>query len=244
MNKKNAGVDAPTESNIDTTNPDAIMLKPFGDGEIDAVYQAHKIRIATGRQVTIIDQMKDYTRTKIRRDESATMNCGTHKHISILCKHISAHDGIKYTRLYPALRMIGFNHRYHEYKLGRSDVLYDISTIVNKCYMSTNPYIIDYISNDVLTFGKMQTTKYRFLDTDIGIATTESYNCGIKVSELNFYNVLAGINVLISNESYYRDIVDTPIVRPLVKSFRDINEMLQDRLSSLNAVSPRSMEMV
>lgn len=207
----------------------------------DSVYNAHKARIESARVYGpgIIEQMKDYALTKMSRDDSSTMNCGTSKHIEILCRHISACEGIKYTRVYPALRLMGYNHRYHKLKDGHSDILYDISNAVHKCYVLDNPFIIDYVSNDTIVFGGMRSVKYRIEDRDIGIATTDAYNCGINVSELNMYNVLTGINILVSTEPYYIGINNTAIIRPIIKTIENIDDMLQDRLDAINTVLPK-----
>jgi len=211
----------------------------------DDVYQAHKDRVAainekyTNGGIDYIEQLKDYAHTKISRDESAVMNCGTYNNIDVLCTHISAHDNIKSTRVYPGLRLIGFNHRYHEYKKGNGDTLYEISELTDRCYLSTDPFIIDYVSRDSLSFDGAKSVQYRVDDRTMGIAVTEAHNYGIKVSELNLYNVLIGINVLVSNEPYYKTIIDTPIIRPVIKTFDNINEILHNRLSSLNTIAPK-----
>jgi len=165
-----------------------------------------------------IDQMKDHALIKISRDEAATMRCASFKGFDYVCKYITRTEGIRKDRVYPALRMIGYNQCYHNMKINLGDVFTNIIKLIK-----SSEAILDYdvmMRTDVKrTFINTDTyTKvYKVNDQVKAIALETADNAEIRTSDLNLYHAMHGLKVLVENEPDFISKKDNEIIQDVLK---------------------------
>lgn len=205
----------------------------------DAVYQAHRAKIlgmqtnhTKYRQRHFVDQIVEYAHTKISNEDASNVRCGTFESFNIACKYIAAREDVPEFKVYPALRLIGYNIRYHNLKIGTSDVLYCGGSIVRDCKLTGNVSMIKASSME-RAFTGISSMVCRMRTDAVAIAMKDAEYCGVKVSEMNLYNALEGLNTISTNESAYIAMRDTRILRDPLDIFSDIKMSLRCRYDGL-----------
>jgi hypothetical protein len=175
--------------------------------ETESVYEAHKARIEASRNDVpvsdIVDQIKTYAYKKIKESDAGYVKCSTNKDIDIVCRFIAATESISKSRVYPSLRLIGYNDRYHYIKTGGTNILKDRADLINRCALTLDENIISLASNDLRLFDNTKKTPYRIDKQDIAISVKDAGSYGIRTSDLNMYHVAHGLKRLVANEEIH-----------------------------------------
>lgn len=182
-----------------------------------------------------IDQIVEYARTSIREDDAGHARCSTFRTLRYLCKFIAANESIPESKVYPALRYIGYNIRYHRMKNGNLDPLHEIGAVARDCVLTRNMALIDLASSQRL-FLDTNSTTYRMNKAAIAIAVKDADISGINLSELNLYNVLEGVNTIIENEPDYILLRDDKIVRDPLDVFKETKDLLKFKLVGMKSM--------
>ena len=181
-----------------------------------------------------IEHIKEYAHTPIPVEESGTTNFATFKEFDYVCKVIASREKIMgYTKIAPALRVIGYNNRYHNMKTGNPDALYEMGDLVQECTATGDGGIVPYATSNVGLFNGIHSVKRRINTNAISIAQKDAYRAGIEVSELNLYNALEGLEVLVSNESMYMIARKEMYFNAAISKFESIKQYLQAKQSVL-----------
>jgi len=217
----------------------------------DDVYQAHRDKVLNiednnpdiiNRKYPAgyyIKQIKDYAHTSIPEEDASRVRCMTFSPLINACKFIAANEDIPESKVYPALRHIGYNIRYHNLKCDNPDNLYNLGGMVKKCVLTMEIPLIEFATGNTI-FKELSSMQYRMHKDDIAIAMKDAEYCGIKVSELNLYNVLEGINVLILNEPDYILLGRERIFKSVLLYFADIKLMIDYKYGGMEvALSKR-----
>lgn len=206
------------------------------------VYQAHRANVLGDRQQYrepiggYIEQIHAYANTRISAEESRTVRCATFNELDFVCDGIAAMEEINPTRMYPALRLIGYNHRYHNMKCGDPDPLFEMANIVKSCRVLFKSNITRYANTNDVAFGETRTAVFRMHSDAIAVTDKDARYCGIRVSQLNMFNVLDGINVLIENEPDYTLLKDNEMFNQIVSRYTEIKQALRWKVESLKHV--------
>lgn len=183
-------------------------------GQTD-VYQSHRDKILGNYkhpQGHYINQMKEYASTEIPNVDAISMNCSLFSDFIYTCNYIGVKEDIKLDRVYPALRLIGYNKCYHEYKLNGTDIFSDIHTLVNKCMLSFDYDDMKFASESRPFFDDVKTKVYRVNKSVAAVVVTRAKQCGIRTSDLNLYHALQGLKLLVENDIEYIEICNKEIV--------------------------------
>lgn len=164
------------------------------------------------------NQMKEHALIKISRDEAATMRCASFKGFDYICKYITRTEGIRKDKVYPALRMIGYNKCYHDMKTNLGDVFTDITELIKLSEMSLNYDAMirtdvkrSFINTD--TYTKV----YKVNDQAKAIALDTANDTEIRTSDLNLYYAMHGLKVLVENEPDFILMRDNEIIIDVLK---------------------------
>jgi len=157
---------------------------------------------------TVLEQIIEYAHLEIPAEDSAPTRCATFDALDYICGIIAAKERIKRTRIYPALRMIGYNWRYHDMKNGNPDALYGMGERVQTCMISADPGLVSYVSHSKGLFTGTRSVQYRMIRESMGIAMDDADDAGVTLSELNLFNALEGLTRLVENSTTYRDLRD------------------------------------
>jgi hypothetical protein len=210
------------------------------NGITESVYDIHKSHVFSSTdkvkhpQGFYIDQIVDYAHTSIPEDEASSIRCATFKSLNNTCKFIAAKEDIPESKVYPALRMIGYNIRYHNMKCDKSDNLYNLGNMVKQCILTVSPSMIEFATGNTI-FKDVSSVQYRMRKDVIAISMKDAEQYGIKVSELNLYNVLEGINTLVSNEPDYILLRDKRLFKSVLEYFGDIKSMIDYKYGGIHA---------
>ena len=181
-----------------------------------------------------IEQIKEYAHTPISADDSSIVSFATFDEFEYVCNVIAAREKIvRRARIAPALRVIGYNNRYHNMKTGNPDALYEMGDLVQECLSMGDGGVIPIASNSNGLFNGVHAHEYRINKNAIAIAQNDAHHAGVKVSELNLYNALEGLEVLVSNESMYMDAKNELYFDETLTKFSFIKRHLQARQSAL-----------
>lgn len=189
-----------------------------------------QIRYGQGHYV---ESMKEYARTSVSEEDAGRMRCSTFEEFEYVCHTISTRMEIKYTKIYPALRMLGYNWRYHDMKSGNPDVLYELGAIVKKCKMENRPGILPFVTTSDGLFPAGKSIMYRLAKTSIEQASDLAEECGVKLSELNLFDALQGLEVLVTNEPDYILMKDDLYFDEVTTRFAFTKRHLQERCDIL-----------
>ena len=151
----------------------------------------------------IIDQIKSYANTSIKEEESMSVRCSTFNDFDVVCMFIAANENIASSRIYPALRLIGYNDRYHQFKLTGSDLIEDRSSLIQRSILSMNDGIINIVADHKDIFRETTKKVHRINRNAVAIANKTSDRCRIRVSDLNLYHALCGLRMLVDIEPDY-----------------------------------------
>lgn len=211
----------------------------------ESVYQTHRDKILGSRsaqtdvhhpQGYYIDQIVDYAHTSIPEDEANRVRCGTFTSLKYICKFIAVKEDIPESKVYPALRYIGWNIRYHNMKCGKPDILTELGKHVKECMNTGHMSLVAFVMNDSNIFSDTSSALYRMRKDTIAITMKDAEYCSLKVSEMNLYNVLEGIDTLILNEPDYILMRDKRIVRAPMDIFHDAKDMLRWKCAGLEGI--------
>lgn len=143
-----------------------------------------------GTQITFI---KKYAKTKIKESDAERMKCSMIPELTKLCRVISDKENdISQSKIYAAFVVRGINMRYHDMKNDNQDVIYDIIEHVHECINSYDRDLMEFTSHNETLFDGARSETVRFENTIAGRAK-KSTKCGIRQSDMNLYNALAGV---------------------------------------------------
>lgn len=154
-------------------------------------------------QGTALEKLREYATTSLSREDSGMMRCATFDAFEYICGIISSIEKIPVTRVYPGLRMIGYDHRYTNMKNNNPDALWDIGDVANRCMVCGDPGVIPFVSSSTGLFSDVRSSSYRVNEQVISIAGKDAQRAGIKLSELNLFNALEGLNILVNDDQKY-----------------------------------------
>ena len=182
----------------------------------DAVYEQHKANVAgkvryekpREEDGAILDELIKYSYATLTAEESDPAWCATFEAFDYVCKIISARSGVKITRVYPGLRAIGYNWRYHDMKTGNPDALCGMGERVKTCMMGGDPGIMPFVSNSKGLFTGTHNVQFRVSRKAMGIADDDASDAGVSRAELNLYNALEGLTRLCENSTIYRNMLE------------------------------------
>lgn len=180
---------------------------PTTNSVTESVYEVHKARIEASRSNIVdnhvIDQIKDYAYLKIKEDDAGRVRCSTFDDFDIVCRYIATKEHIQHSRVYPALRLIGYNHLYHTSKLGDPDILEDRFNLVSRGIITLNRNMVSTVANDLAMFNKTNKTTYRIEKKYIAISLKDSARYGVSTADLNLYHALYGVKILTETDPDY-----------------------------------------
>ena len=221
IKRKAEVVQTSTNTNIHNTNVTGIVNKRFDE----------PMRYGQGHYV---ETMKEYAQTSISEEDAGRMRCGTFGAFKYVCHIISTRMGIKHTKVYPALRVIGYNWRYHDMKTGNPDVLYEQGSIVKRCKMGDDPGLLPFVTSSDGLFPEGKVIQYRIVKTAIEQASDLAEECGVRLSELNLFDALQGLDVLVNNEPDYILMRDDLYFDETMSKFSFLKRRLTARCKVLN----------
>jgi hypothetical protein len=185
----------------------SMKTTPTTNSVTDSVHQAHKARIEAARNTVIdnhvIEQIKEYANTKISEDDAGRVRCSTFEDFDIICRYIATKEHVQHSKVYPALRLIGYNHLYHRSKLGDPDILEDRFKYVSSGITTLNRNVVSAVANDLTMFNKTDKTTYRIEKKYIAIALKDSARYGVSTADLNLYHALCGAKILTETSPDY-----------------------------------------
>lgn len=194
------------------------------------MYHAH--RYPTGHY---IDQIVGYAHTSIPEDESGRVRCNTFRMLNHLCKFIAANEDIPESKVYPALRFIGYNVRYHRMKSNDPDPLQEIGKVVKECVLTRDVALMGMLENSRI-FQDTISTVYRMPSDAIAVAMKDAEHSSVQLADLNLYNVLEGVSTLLDNEPDYVLLRDDRMFAASMDVLMDAKNMLQHRCVGLKAI--------
>jgi len=209
----------------------------------DQVYEQHKAKINGDRQDSprheqghYIEAIKAYARCQIEEKDATRARCMTLKSAERVCHYIGIQEGeLLPTKVYGGLRVIGYGKRYHDMKTGNPDELHGMVGCISDCFDTCDIDLIDKIDDGALFRDTISKT-FRVDSKSAGEAAKEAQECGIHQSELTLYNVLTGIEILLSEEPHYIDRIDERLFRI------PMDELISARRKiGMNLVSLRSI---
>jgi len=184
----------------------------------------------------LIEEIKGIARTPINEDQTRTTRCMTLKSVDRVCYKIAMNeDKLSQTKVFIALMTIGYNTRYHNSLNGNPDALHLMPPVIEDCVATNDLDILDMLREYSL-FDGARSRSFRLDKSKMGEAEKLSMKCGIDRSELNLFNVLAGVERVLSEESYYIDIRDERLFRIPMDEFLSAKRKLEFRLVSLRGI--------
>ena len=161
-----------------------------------------------------LNQMKAYAAAEITNDDAATMRGASFRAFDFVCKHITRTHGIRKDKVFPALRLIGYNRCYNVKKANYGeDVFSEISRLVNDAESQLN-YANMMRMEATRGFIDVTMTRknYRVEASTQKIALDTSDEAGIRTSELNLYHAMHGLKVLTEEEPDFIMIRENEII--------------------------------
>lgn len=197
----------------------------------DSVYNIHKAKILGSIVGKYIKQLHDVAETVIPNEDAASLRCSTFEDFTYMCNYIGVKEEIRADRVYPALRLLGYNKCYHDYKLSGSDIFSDIHTLVDKCKLSRDNNTMRFANKSSELFSGVKTKSYRVDAQVSAVAVLRALQCGIRTSNLNLYHALCGLQVLVDNEPDYILLSEEELVTDALKMLirADKNLLVQKR---------------
>jgi hypothetical protein len=181
-----------------------------------------------------IDQMKSHANIEIAEEDAARMRCSSFREFDFVCRNITATTGIRKDRVYPSLRMIGYNWCYHDLKSNMGDVFSEIEERIRTSDMVLNydAMMQSETPRDFIT-TKMYRRVYRVTKPVREVALKQAEPCKIKTSDLNLYHAMSGLKVLIDNEPDFILLRENEIVEDVMRVLRRSERSLLAYLSEL-----------
>lgn len=218
---------------------------PIEDSITESVYQVHRDRILSAPTTDdfehlavgeYIEQMKESAITKIANADAASMKCATFNDFKFVCNFIGVQENIVRDRVYPALRLIGYNKCYHKYKTDGSDIFSDIHTLTSRCATSFDKDAMWFASRGHSFFIETTMKVFRVHKQVATIATKRANECSIRTVDLNLYHALYGLKVLMENEPEYILLRDKNIFASSMIMLDNANKSLLKQKSILEII--------
>jgi len=210
----------------------------------DKVYERHAANVHSGNyqapareeQGSLIERIKAIARNPIDEENTRTTRCMVLKSVDRVCYKIAMNEGgISKTKVYIALMEIGYNARYHDLQQDNPDELHSMEEVLEDCTKTCDVDIIDMVMGYTL-FKDARSISYRLDKSKMGEAEKEAMKCGISRSELNLFNVLAGLERVLSEEPYYIERRDERLFMAPMDEFLSAKRKLGFRLVSLRGI--------
>jgi len=211
----------------DINNADSI-----GDAQIRPAFNY----LPRDAQGDLINEIKAYSNNKVLEDDAGRVRFATFRSLDKVCAFISMNEDIPKSQIYPALRLIGYNDRYRNYKAGNPDLLVQMGKLVRLCILTANHHVMNRVIDDNDIFETDKTIVFRVAKPSIAVAAKNADKYGIRVSELNLFNVLRGFELLMSNEPNYILLADSKIFRRTHELFFDLKESIAWKSSMMEAM--------
>lgn len=181
-----------------------------------------------------LDQIHAYATAQLANEDAGSMRFGTFRKLDHVCKFIAVNEDVQTSKLYPALRWIGYNNRYHDMKNSNPDGLDVLADNVKKCMLTIDSNLIDCASSYI--FQSTSTEVFRVEKKVVAVTTKDAKRYGIRVSDLNMYNVLEGVNVLLNNEPDYIVLRDKQIFDVVINVYNEMQDMIRYKNIGLEAI--------
>lgn len=185
----------------------------------EATYRgAYDYEPSRDAQGSYIDKMKRHADEPITRDNASTMRCASFKAFDFVCRYITSTVGIKKHRVYLALRKIGADACYSEFKRNHNkDVFSEIAYLL-KVESAQLTYDVMMRSDDYrkIITADTKSKVYNVDDQTSTIVVGMADGAGIRTSELNLYHAMRGLKVLIENEPQFSLIADNEIIEDVM----------------------------
>ena len=185
-----------------------------------------------------VDALKAYANTERKRDESGTVNCATFRMFNRACGVIATESKIRKTLVYPGLRELGRRQRYADMKAGNPDVLWQLHELVEPS-MQAFPAIREYAENGGSLFPERRTVTYRINLNAIEEAKKTSEGMGVEMSELNLFDALSGLELLVQTDPLYDQLKDDPDIKWSIRRLEEIRENMMGKISVLERLCGR-----
>lgn len=212
------------------------MPVPFKGGNVAGGYsmtEANKPDTGISERVYINTQKHtpriiDYIRTSLPTIATKGVSCGTSTHIDDLCLYISTHNNITYSKVYPALRRIGYNSIYNNDGVN-VNLLYELSDLVNRSNLALNTSVLyTNILNSVISDVSIFTCVIDHQEYNDIIKYVNNYN--IRISNLNMYHVMLGIRELVGNGSEYNRLKDSKLYKDVLSHLNNFETVIQNKM--------------
>lgn len=211
------------QNNISSTNS-------IGDVRIREAYDSAPTR---KQPDFCIARMKEYANEPRTRDDSGSTKCATFEAFDYACAMVETISGIPHTKIYPGLRDVGYTIRYSDMKSDNPDALWDLGEVTTKCMATLDPGVMPFIRNSEGLFTDMKSVSYRINDSVIAVTAKEAVRAGVKVSELNLFNALAGLELLTVTDPDYFLLRDHLYVDESLTKFESIKKRLVAKRATL-----------
>lgn len=175
------------------------------------------------------NQMRDHANIEIANEDAATLNCATFTDFDSLCGLISVIENIRFDRVYPALRYIGYNRCYNALKANEGDVFSEIKECLQRCMVSRDLDKMRAAQEKTTIFVDVRTRKYRVSKQTSVIAVKQAESGGINTSHLNLYHALHGVKVLVEYEAEYFSMRDDAVVEDALRVLYRADKSLESR---------------
>jgi hypothetical protein len=152
------------------------------------------------------------------------------------CHIIAQVSKISATKIYPGLREIGYTMRYADMKAHNPDALWELAEITDQCMETLDPGLIPYLISSNGLFEGTHTVAYRINESSIEVAKKNAVLAGVKVSELNLFNALSGLELLIQTDPNYALLADHLYISECMSKFEFIRRRLEAKRSTLMKV--------
>ena len=202
----------------------------IGDVQIREAYDHEPAR---KDQDYCIGEMKEHARLVRTRDESGMMRCATFDEFDEACETIGRLSKISRTKVYPALRHIGYRVRYTEMKQGSPDALYELGDLIQLGWDSGKRGLRPFLRMSTGLFTNVRVVSYRAMLTTIGETETTAELAGVKLSELNLFNALSGLELLTQTDPDYYMLIDELEIKESIQKIESIRTRLIEKTDVL-----------
>lgn len=180
-----------------------------------------------------VEQLKTYANTPRTREDSRKVNCATFGAMDQACRIITQVSKIPATKVYPGLREIGYTVRYADMKAHNPDALWELAEITDKCMDMLDPGLMPYLASSNGLFEETHTVAYRINESSIEVAKKDALSAGVKISELNLFNALSGLELLTQTDPNYALLLNHLYISECLSKLDFIRRRLDAKRSTL-----------
>ena len=158
----------------------------------------------------VLDKIRSYVYSPIPEDSAARVHCRFPEHVDILCDYIASKEDLRYTRIYPAIVVIGYGVRMHNLKEEGRDIISDISDILKSLRLSrirSDRLFVKGVNNVTIRF-QGDRHNFRFESELVAQVSDTAKLCGALSSDLYLYYFLIGIKELVEREDSLSEMAD------------------------------------